>query len=388
MPGAIVITLVVLARFAVPLTIPRFPLPGILAALILDAVDQTIFQWLGVGDDAGNYQSYDKALDVYYLAIAYIATLRNWTNAIAFETGRFLWYYRLVGVAAFELASWRPMLLIFPNVFEYFFILYSLVRLRWDPRRLSREFVLGAAAFLWIGVKLPQEYWIHVAKLDTTDLIKERVLGADLDTGWIEALGNNLWVFPVLAALAGGATWLGRQAARRLPPEDWRFSFSAAVDAPEVPLEARRPLERQPKSWLAEKIVLVSFLTFIFAQILPNLDARPILIVAGVSVVIVFNSFVSHWFAVRGTRWSSTLVEFLVMAAFNYAGAVAYIFFLPGGEVGGLVLLFLTLLLTLIVVLYDHYRQIHDYQMARPRPTPGAGPLVAGPIPAPTSSSD
>ena len=33
---------VVGARFLVPLTIPRFPLPGVIAALILDAVDQTV----------------------------------------------------------------------------------------------------------------------------------------------------------------------------------------------------------------------------------------------------------------------------------------------------------------------------------------------------------
>ena len=42
----IVFWVVVLARVLVPLTIPRYPLPGILAALILDAVDQTIFQAL------------------------------------------------------------------------------------------------------------------------------------------------------------------------------------------------------------------------------------------------------------------------------------------------------------------------------------------------------
>ena len=35
---------VVAARFLVPILIPRFPLPAILAALIIDAADQTIFQ--------------------------------------------------------------------------------------------------------------------------------------------------------------------------------------------------------------------------------------------------------------------------------------------------------------------------------------------------------
>ena len=49
------------------------------------------------------YQTYDKALDVYYLAIAYISTMRNWRDPVAFRSARFLYLYRLVGVTLFEL---------------------------------------------------------------------------------------------------------------------------------------------------------------------------------------------------------------------------------------------------------------------------------------------
>ena len=35
---------VVALRFVLPLFIPRFPLPAIIACLVLDAADQTIFQ--------------------------------------------------------------------------------------------------------------------------------------------------------------------------------------------------------------------------------------------------------------------------------------------------------------------------------------------------------
>ena len=62
---------VVGARFLVPLLIPRYPLPAIIASLALDGYDQTIFQAFGY--DPPGYQSYDKAMDVYYLAIAYLA---------------------------------------------------------------------------------------------------------------------------------------------------------------------------------------------------------------------------------------------------------------------------------------------------------------------------
>ena len=81
-------------------------------------------------------------MDVYYLAIAYLSTLRNWTSRPAFRVARFLYFYRLVGVVAFELTQWRPLLLIFPNTFEYFFIAYEVVRLRWDPLPLQHA-VLG-----------------------------------------------------------------------------------------------------------------------------------------------------------------------------------------------------------------------------------------------------
>jgi hypothetical protein len=151
----LVFWIVAVARFLVPLSIPRFPLPGILASLVLDAVDQTIFQQFP-GLDLSIYQGYDKALDIYYLSIAYISTLRNWKNLFAFQVSRFLFYWRLVGVVLFELTQLRPLLLIFPNTFEYFFIFYEAYRLRWDPRWMSKKLVIGTAAFIWILIKLPQ----------------------------------------------------------------------------------------------------------------------------------------------------------------------------------------------------------------------------------------
>ena len=70
---------VVMARFFIPLAIPRYPLPGVLACLILDGIDQTIFQQFTSLPLEG-YQGYDKALDIYYLTITYLSTLRNWSN--------------------------------------------------------------------------------------------------------------------------------------------------------------------------------------------------------------------------------------------------------------------------------------------------------------------
>ena len=68
----------------------------------------------------------------------------------AFRIGRFLYFYRLVGVVAFELTG-RGLLLFFPNTFEYFFIAYEAVRTRWDPLRWG--LVLGDRRRRDLGVR-------------------------------------------------------------------------------------------------------------------------------------------------------------------------------------------------------------------------------------------
>ena len=167
-----------------PLLIPYFPVPALLACLILDSVDQSIFQQFPAIPLDG-YQSYDKALDVYYLSVAYLSTLRNWTNQGAFRMSQFLYYYRMIGVVAFEMTQNRTILFIFPNTFEYFFLFVEAVRLGWDTKHMGRWTVILSAAAIWIFIKLPQEWWIHIAQLDMTDFIKETLFGVD-PTGELE----------------------------------------------------------------------------------------------------------------------------------------------------------------------------------------------------------
>src|SRR4029450_1022027 len=80
----IVFWAVVGARVLVPLAVFRFPLPAMLAALVIDGLDQTIFQSV-TSLPLENYQSYDKALDVYYLSLAYLSMLRNWVSRDGFD---------------------------------------------------------------------------------------------------------------------------------------------------------------------------------------------------------------------------------------------------------------------------------------------------------------
>jgi len=361
----VIFWLVVGARFGVPLFIPRYPLPAIIAALVLDGIDQTIFQTFTQLPLDG-YQSYDKALDVYYLVIAYIATLRNWTHHLAFRVSRFLIYYRLVGVVLFELLSNRALLLIFPNTFEYFFIFYETVALRWNPIRMSRRLILGVAAFIWIVIKLPQEYWIHVAQMDATEFLNEHLFGVPADASIVQSFFTHpeitLPLVGIAAGLIGVAYWV---ITRKLPMADWSLSFKAQdhiAKELEVSEKVMTTIKLTvDKQAVMEKIALLSLVMIIFAQILPGVRATELQMALGVAFVAVINTGLSYWLTQQGKGFASMVREFGVMAVVNFGLALVYIFLLPtySGGVNMTNTLFFALLLTLLVMLYDAYRPVY-----------------------------
>ena len=355
----LIFVVVVGLRLFVPLLIPRFPLPAILAALVIDAADQTIFQ-NNTDLDLTGYQGYDKALDIYYLTIAYLSTMRNWTDPFAFGVARFLWYYRLVGVLLFELFDVRALLIIFPNTFEYFFIAYEAVRLWWNPARLNRRQVIVMAAFIWIFIKLPQEWWIHIAQLDFTDFMKEDIFGVSISTSWGTAIGENLWFAGLLIGICIGISFAVRKIWQEAPAPDW--SFTMDVDKTIRQREMAEERNRPPSilSWYTfEKIALVSMVTVIFAQLLPENDNNILGTVAAVSFVVVANSFVGFRFTQRGRSWATTVGEFAVMAVVNLAAALVFIALARSGDerLNEAATVFFVLLLTLIVTMFDRYHR-------------------------------
>ena len=349
---SLVFFVVVALRLLIPLGIPRYPLPAIIGSLVIDAADQTIFQTFG--GLPSNYQDYDKALDIYYLVVAYSATFRNWDNDSAFQIGRFLWYYRLIGVVAFEFSGSGFLLLIFPNTFEYYFIAFEVIRTRWDPDRLSRRFLIKLAAAIWIFIKLPQEWWIHVANLDVTDEASRHPVIAALVAG----------LLVVLLAIA----WLNR---KRLPAADWPLTFRVDALLPPEDTAWPTPSEfRRLPFWssVMEKIVLVGLITMIFGHVL-HVVASNTQIVVGVAIFVVVNAAVSHALATRGTRWRTTAIQFLAMAAIN--SGIVLVLALTRGHLRRDVqpddVLFFVLLLTLIVTLYDRYRTMRERRLRHER---------------------
>jgi len=334
-----VFTIVVLLRFGLPLFIPRYPLPAVVACMLVDAADQTIFSWV-TSDPLPGYQSYDKALDIFYLTIAYTSALRNWREPIAFSVTRFLFFYRLVGVTLFELLDQRWLLLVFPNTFEYFFIVYEAIRTRWNPARLSATALVGTAAGIWIFVKLPQEWWIHIAQLDFTEFM------ADHPAMWI--------VLAVLAAAVAIAVWTHRS---RIPEADWPFTMDVDRHQPSFePTETGR--EPFFSEVLVEKAVLLALVSVIFAQVLPDIDARPLAVAIGVVVVVVLNAAITQALRQHGRTWPNTARQFGAMLAVN-VGVVALIAALGGSgddDTPALQTLFFVLLLSLLIALYDRFR--------------------------------
>jgi hypothetical protein len=347
-----VFLVVVGLRFIIPLFIPRFPLPAILAALVLDAADQTIFQQF-TNLNLDGYQNYDKALDIFYLTIAFLAVYRNWTNTTAINVARFLWYYRLFGVWLFEVYQERWILFIFPNTFEYFFIAYAAIHTQWDPRRLTDRAVIGLAAFIWIVIKLPQEWWIHIAQNDFTDFMKVDVFGTTPTTSWADAITNRPLVTLALVVAIALAAALVVWAYRKAPPKDWSFRVDVDKPVPQVEL----PDRPQAPLWIAppfaEKLLLVGLIAAIFTSVL-NLDTPVLRIVAATALIIGASVGVSQLLARRGIEWSSLGLQWIVLAVVNSALIGTYAV-LVGSSLNRSLAFFFGLLLTMVIVLYDRF---------------------------------
>ncbi len=339
-----VFVLVVGLRLVVPLFIPRFPLPAILAALVIDGVDKSIFAAF-TGFPLDNYQSYDKALDIYYLTIAYLAVLRNWRNPFAVGVGAFLWYYRLVGVLAFEITGARWLLMVFPNTFEYFVIAIEVVRTRWDANRLSKAAFLWTAGLIWVVIKLPQEWWIHVAQLDFTDEFSKLV-------------DERPWVWGLLAIVAVVLVIVGRRVYRRLPPADWPFTLDADVVAERVGWVPRGPVAWAPSGvrHVVEKVVLAGLVTMIMFESFPLVEGRLSVVALVVAATVLLHAALAVWRA-RLRRRAPLGVQVVVNTVISVAAMLVFAAFATGqrGQVSvGDVLLF-AYLVALVVTLYDRY---------------------------------
>lgn len=151
-------------RVAVSLPVLRWPLAGGLLAIAGDTADLLLRDFLAQEDlgDLGDYQLLDKLLDQVYLALFLVVALR-WSG-VERGVAVALYLLRLVGAGLFVLTGERTVLLLFPNVFELWFLLVALLHHRrepvsWTPLRLAVA-LAGVT-----GLKLLHEWALHGARL-------------------------------------------------------------------------------------------------------------------------------------------------------------------------------------------------------------------------------
>lgn len=144
------------------LPVLRWAFAGAIIAILVDLSDLFAMNLLDLGGFR-DYQSKDKWLDQAYLVTFLVVALR-WrgpvrTIAIA------LFLLRIPGFIAFHLTDDRRVLLLFPNVFEFWFVFVA-AALHWRPAWLAGLGRGGLAIALaaTTAAKLAHEYVLHVAK--------------------------------------------------------------------------------------------------------------------------------------------------------------------------------------------------------------------------------
>ena len=116
-------------RVAGSLLVLRWPFWGGVTAVLVDLSDLFLMNLLDLGGVA-SYQSFDKWLDQVYMACFLVVALR-WPHpqrSIAMA----LYAIRLAGFVAFEATGAREVLVLFPNVFEFWF-LFVAAAMQWAP---------------------------------------------------------------------------------------------------------------------------------------------------------------------------------------------------------------------------------------------------------------
>lgn len=166
--------IVIALRVIVPLMILWRPLTGGIIAMLLDAFDVVIVEFFGPGGMGPHYHNIDKLLDTWYLGLEMWVAL-GWTDKRLRLTALVLFIYRLIGVGVFEITGWRPTMMIFPNLFENWFLFVLICNHFFPGIRLDSWKRIG----IWLVVlyipKFFQEYLLHVAQAQPWAWVKDKL---------------------------------------------------------------------------------------------------------------------------------------------------------------------------------------------------------------------
>ena len=149
--------IVAVARVIGSLPVIRWAFVGAIIAVLTDFSDLFMMNLLDLGG-LRNYQVFDKWVDLVYMGTFLLASLR-WSG-VPKKVSIGLFSYRILGVILFEITSQRSILLLFPNVFEFWFIFVAGIRLFKPKYEIN-----WPRAALWLVplliLKEFQEYVLH-----------------------------------------------------------------------------------------------------------------------------------------------------------------------------------------------------------------------------------
>jgi len=146
-----------LIRVAGSLPVLRWAFAGALIAVGVDFSDLFWMNALKLGG-LGNYQAFDKWLDLVYM-VTFLWVALRWSG-LARNVAVGLFAFRMIGFIAFEVTQARPVLLVFPNVFEFWFIFIAILNHYWPKYELNRDRVVFWLVILTV-LKLGQEWVLH-----------------------------------------------------------------------------------------------------------------------------------------------------------------------------------------------------------------------------------
>jgi hypothetical protein len=165
--GPLIVTII---RLLVPFTIFRWPFWGGVATMLVDSVDIILVFWIGQGDFK-SYHRTDKALDSYFLVFMAVYSWIYWKGLEKkIALGLFAW--RMIGFVAFEITGLRWLLLLFADLFMWWWLFVAgrdQFKPGWTITRKRTGWVIG----LMIGPKLLQETILHIWELKPVQIMSD-----------------------------------------------------------------------------------------------------------------------------------------------------------------------------------------------------------------------
>ena len=171
---------IILARIVGSLPVLQWAFAGAIIAILVDFSDLFMMNLLDLGG-IRDYQAFDKLADLAYM-VTFLFVAFRWSG-IPRNVAIALFAFRIIGVGVFELVAWRGVLLFFPNLFDFWFVLVAgLMHFRPGYTMTARR-----AAF-WIGallvLKESQEYALHWGKW------LDQYRATDVVVDWWNAIGG------------------------------------------------------------------------------------------------------------------------------------------------------------------------------------------------------